>query len=191
MPETPDNTEKLVRLGKIVGFQGLQGAVKVRLSEDEPDWLSTLKTITLKTPRQTMPLQIRKARLKGPRQGIIEFEGYTDRTRAEKELAEGELFAPLSSLPEPAEGEYWADDLIGMAVVDADTGDELGRVKDLLSSTGSDYLEIAVDGGETVVIPFVDEFFPVVEPENHRMHIARLGDFLRDAAQSEKPVKPS
>ncbi len=191
MPETPENTEKLVRLGKIVGFQGLQGAVKVRLSDDEPDWLDSLKTVTLKTPRQTFVLTIRRARLKGPRQGIIEFEGYPDRTRAEKELAEGELFAPLSCLPEPAEGEYWADDLIGMAVIDASGGQELGRVKDLLSSTGGDYLEISVDGGETVLIPFIDEFFPVVEPENKRLTVARLEDFLRDAAQKEKPVEKS
>src|SRR5690606_32866787 len=93
-----------------------------------------------------------------------------------------------NELPAPAEGEYWADDLIGLTVVDVQTGRKRGVIKDLLVSGGSDFLEVQLeDSTETVVIPFIEQFFPTVDLENGTVTVDLLSDFFSTA---KEPVTP-
>jgi 16S rRNA processing protein RimM len=175
-----------VRIGKIVGYHGLLGAVKVKTFQENPSWPASLKDVFFESGGKSRQLVIRKAKPKSPTQLLVEFEGYTSRTQVEQEIGCGELFANLADLPAPEPGEFWADDLIGLRVTDWITGEEYGTVHDLLTAGGSDFLEIRLARtGETVVVPFIDEFFPTVEPEAGRMTVKGLADFLRDSGGEE------
>jgi ribosomal 30S subunit maturation factor RimM len=93
------------------------------------------------------------------------------------------LFADLSAFE--AEDEYWADDLIGLSVQDHETGQCYGKVVDLISSTGSDFLEIELEPSrQKVVVPFNPQFFGQVNLEQGYIKVEKLQSFFNDANTS-------
>jgi 16S rRNA processing protein RimM len=184
-----------VRIGKIVGFHGLKGVVKLRPTATPPDWLGMLKSVHLHhAPTKTWKtLHITKATDKDPLVWL-QFEGYPDLTSVEP-LKGFEAWADKDDLPQPdGQDDFWADDLVGLTVVDHATGNPVGQVLDLLSSTGQDYLEIALDDplanqdtsdadpeqvpGLIITVPFLAHFFPVVDTEQGVVHLCHLDGWL-------------
>jgi 16S rRNA processing protein RimM len=168
-----------VRIGKIVGCHGVRGDIKIRPTSDQADWPETVRQIYLRNPNEATEktLMLTDVRWHGPLL-LARLEGFNNRNEVEP-LVGSTLFADLSDLPEPEEGEYWADDIIGLAVVDAQTGRQRGKVKDLLSSGGSDFLEIQLEEAkDTVIIPFIDRFFPEVNLAARTISVDLLSDFL-------------
>lgn len=175
-----------VRIGKIVGCHGVRGDLKVRPASEDAEWADSVRQLLLKNPRtaEEKMLSIQSIRHQGPLI-VIRFEGLDSRTAVEP-LVGATLYADVSALPEPEPDEFWVDDLIGLTVVDIETGRVRGKVKDLLSSAGSDFLEIQLeDAKQTVVIPFINKFFPEVSLENGTVSIDLLSDFL---SISNEPV---
>ena len=167
-----------VRIGKIVGCHGVRGDLKVRPASDS-DWVNTVRELTLKQGKaqQEEVYKIKKAWTHGP-MILVHLDGIDTRNDAEP-LIGSLLFADRDHLPAPAEDEYWADELIGLDVVDAENGRVRGKVKDLLTSSGQDYLEIQIeDSDQTVVVPFINHFFPEVSLERRQITIDLLSDFL-------------
>jgi 16S rRNA processing protein RimM len=174
-----------VRIGKIVGCHGVRGDLKIRPASDS-DWVGALRETTLKQGKSHdgQLYKIKKAWNHGPLV-LMHLEGVDSRNAAEP-LVGSILYANRDQLPAPSEDEFWADDVIGLDVIDAETGRKRGMIKDLLSSGGQDYLEIQLeDNGQTVVIPFLNHFFPEVDLEKKQVTIDLLSDFL---AMSSEPV---
>lgn len=179
-------TTNHVRIGKIVGCHGVRGDVKVRPASDDAEWAETVRQLLLKNPKtgEEKSVTIQTIRHQGPLV-IIRLEGLDNRTAVEP-LVGATLYADVSALPKPDEDEFWVDDLIGLTVIDVETGRVRGKVKDLLSSAGSDFLEIQLgDSEQTVVIPFINKFFPEVSLSNGTVSIDLLSDFL---SLSNEPV---
>jgi 16S rRNA processing protein RimM len=171
-------TNNQIRIGKIVGCHGIRGDLKLRPAS-EAEWIGTLREITLQASKTktSQNYRIQKAWKHG-NLVLVHLEGVDTRNAAEL-LIDAIVLASREDLPEPDEGEYWADQLIGLKVVDAQTGRQRGTVKDLLSSSGQDYLEIKLeDSTETAIIPFQDHFFPEVDLEQGQITVDLLGDFL-------------
>lgn len=178
--------EQLVRIGKIVGCHGVRGDVKIRPASEGADWAEPGLNITLKHHKtgEHRHLKVKTARIQGPLV-IAGFEDIPDRNAAEL-LIGSTLFAHLNDLPKPEAGEFWVDDLIGLTVIDAQNGRKRGVVNDLLSSSGTDFLEIRIeDSEETAVIPFIEKFFPTVDLEARTISIDLLSDFL---SMNQAPV---
>ena len=92
----------------------------------------------------------------------IAFEGIADRETAE---AVRGLDVAVPERRRLAEGEYWPEDLIGLAVVDPD-GRVVGVVADVIFGPGQDRLRIDQEGGgPTFEVPFVDALVPRVDLE--------------------------
>ncbi|HEY9744962.1 MAG TPA: ribosome maturation factor RimM [Oculatellaceae cyanobacterium] len=178
--------QEKVRVGKIVGCHGVRGDVKVRPTSREAEWAVAGATLSLRDEKSGRELSatVQSARHHG-NLVILHVQGLENRTEAETWIG-STLYASLSDLSPPGEDEYWVDDLIGLSVLDAETGRIRGTVKDVLSSTGTEFLEITLEeSSETVVIPFNRHFFPVVDLENKTVTIDLLSDFLSIAS---KPV---
>lgn len=182
-------SEQLIRIGKIVGCHGIKGDLKIRPASEHPDWAKPGLKITLKHHKtgEHQRFTLKAARMQGPLV-ILSFEDIPNRNAVEP-LVGSTLFADIADLPEPEEGEFWADDLIGLQVLDAQNGHKRGTVKDLLSASDSDFLEIQLEDTEqTVVIPFIERFFPEVDLEKGTISIDLLNDFLD---MSTEPVTAS
>lgn len=156
--------EDLVAVGRIVKPHGIRGEVAVAPLSDRPERFESGVVLWVGDRR----LEIVASR---PHQGrvLLRLVGVEDRTRAER-LRGAELLAVRDELDV---GEvYLADELLGLAVHDAD-GRALGRVAALVElpeAAGYDLLEVVREDGSAWLLPASEEIAALEEVDGE-LHI--------------------
>jgi 16S rRNA processing protein RimM len=107
---------------------------------------------------------------------ILTLAGVASRTAAES-LRKRRVFASEEDLPEPAPGEYFLSDLIGLDVFDTDSL-RIGRVEDVFDMPGQDVLVIRTNDGREAMIPAVSEFLKDVDLESGRLVVSLIEGLL-------------
>ena len=95
---------------------------------------------------------------------VIKLEGVNDRDSAEL-LRSAENFMDSDDLEPLPEGEHYIRDLIGLTIVDAETGETLGKLKDVLTDRPQDLYVVAGSNGNEFMIPSVPEFIRDISEE--------------------------
>ena len=127
-----------IRVGRVGKPHGLEGAFFVEEGSDDPERFA--KGVTLLVDGQ--PARIVESKRAGGRPVI----------RLDREVARGAAIeVEGEQLPEPAEGEYYAFQLVGLEV-EEEGGERLGRVTEIASGPANDVLEL--DTG--LALPLVD-----------------------------------
>jgi len=147
----------IVALAAIIGAHGVRGDVRLKLLADSLESLRRHKSFD--AGGRTLTLV--NAREQG--NGIVaRFAEITDRTAAEA-LRGVLLGIPRDRLPDLDQpGEYYQADLIGLRV-ETETGKSVGRVRAIENFGAGDILDIALDDGVTVMVPFREAVAPVVD----------------------------
>lgn len=103
------------------------------------------------------------------RHPIIRLEGHDTRAAAES-LNGQELLVLRSEAPRLDDDEWWADDLVGCTVCDAER--EVGTVVRLLALPSCEALEVARrDGSGELLVPLVSDAVRTVDVERKRIEI--------------------
>jgi 16S rRNA processing protein RimM len=108
----------------------------------------------------------------------MKFAGF-DSPEAAKVLKGAEMIAPRSEAAPLKEGEFYIEDLKGLAVVYQN--EILGYISDILEGGNGQLAEIALVSGEKRLVPFLKEFFGVINPEEGQAQLLKrwiLGDNL-------------
>ena len=100
---------------------------------------------------------------------ILRLEGHEDRSAAEA-LRGAELLVPRTAAPELEDEEWWAEDLEGCSVLDAQTA--VGTVRRLLALPSCEVLEVARPGGVgDLLVPLVSDAVRSVDLERREIDI--------------------
>jgi 16S rRNA processing protein RimM len=148
--------------GRIVTTHGVRGAVKIESWCDTPQILAALPAVYLKeqdgsfSPKKLENPSVYKGQVMATLSGCSSMDDAL--------LLRGRvLFAAREDIPLRA-GQVLIADLIGLDVIDADSGKIYGRVRDIEPSAASD-LYIVDTGRGDVYIPGVPEFIKERDPE--------------------------
>ncbi len=142
-------TVKKITIGKIAAPHGVKGLVKILPFCEDLSLLETVEAfdITLKNPSGKYIL--------------AEIAGLN--SREDVEAVKGtELTISRDQLPEPDEGEYYIEDLVGMKAIHAQSGDVAGKIIAVHNFGAGDLLEIKPPSGEAFLIPFNDDTVPEI-----------------------------
>jgi 16S rRNA processing protein RimM len=91
-------------------------------------------------------------------------------SREDAEALRGEpLLVDAADLPSLGEGEYWAHELEGCAVVDGDR--EVGVVARMIALPSCEALEVRQPDGADVLIPLVRDAIREVDRDARRIHV--------------------
>lgn len=149
-------------VGKIVGFRGLKGELKVLPSTNSPQIFLELQSVKIAIKTKPEILSIEDIKVKG-KTLFVTFKEYTDRTSVEP-LKGKTLYTQEEQLLELDSGVYWSNDLIGLKAQDVN-GEEIGTICDVFGDEG-EFLEVALlESGEKKLVPFVNEIVPDVDLE--------------------------
>lgn len=151
-----------ITVGKLVAPQGLKGEIRINPSSDFPERFTKQGSRWLQREKEepTLIKLISGKQLPGKSIYVVRFEGINERTTAEK-LIGNNLLVPSTSRPKLSEGEFHYYDLIGLKVKLNEENKSIGEVIDLKDG-GNDLLEVKLDQGATVLVPFVTEIVPEV-----------------------------
>ena len=145
-----------LRCGEIINTHGVRGVVKARSECDSPDILCELPRVFTQHGGEYTPYEIKGASIqKGfvllTLEGVDTLDGAIA-MKGQIIYAERE---ELEAFLEP--GDRFIADLIGLPIVHADTGEELGVLKDIYNAGASDIYVVDTPRGERMM-PAVPEF---------------------------------
>ena len=164
----------MVTIGRILGAHGVRGEIKVLPLTDFPERFLDMDRIDIFRPEGKLiaSLSIRTIRLhEGKGLFLVGSEDISDRDKAQ--ALEGGLIMvdPSERVPLP-EGNYWIEDIVGLAVVLSGTGEELGKVEDVLRTGVHDVYSLRTPEGDVRMIPAVREVVLRVSPEEGVIEIS-------------------
>lgn len=158
-------------MGRINSTWGLKGHVKVTpFTSNEERLVSGAELIV--AGRRRIALEVVRP------QGypIIRFEGYPDRTAAER-LRDALIEIDAADLPELPAGEYYVDDLRGLRVVTPD-GVAIGTIADVLTTGANDVYVVKRPDAKDALIPAIGDVIQLVDLDAGQMTIDPLPGLL-------------
>lgn len=151
----------MIAIGKIRTSHGVRGFVKIVSFSGETDHFFQLDRVTLKSDRAEREYAIEEVQPLGD-SVILKLAGVDSPEKA-KGLAGMEILVTRDKAAPLEKGEYYHADLYGCDLTFE--GQKLGRVNAILEGGGGELFEIVLNSGETVLVPFRDEFIGEISVE--------------------------
>jgi 16S rRNA processing protein RimM len=161
-------------VGKVVGFFGLKGFLKVRPESNNPALFLAIESIAFRRGEQiveTAPIDVIRFNKQ-----LFEISLQDKPTRNQVEhLADTTVFTSKNQISQLAEDEFWTGDLIGIQVFTT-AGKLIGTVSNTLGKQG-EFLEVLPTGAgeqDAILIPFVKQLVPLVDLRARRIEVVDL-----------------
>ncbi len=170
MPKQP-----FLEIGEIVGTHGVRGEVRVNPWCDAPAQLTPVKTLYWDADGTRA---VKVACRPHKNVALVTLSGVTD-VNAAAALRGRVLYAARGDLRLP-EDRHFVADLIGMAVVDADSGERYGTLTDVSYTGANDVYHMADTAGREVLIPVIPDVVIAVDEDTDTVKIRPIKGLLND-----------
>ncbi len=160
-----------LEIGKITSPHGVRGEVKLEVWSDGPEALGKVKEVSFFSDGHD-PVKVEGSRPHGGRL-LLKLTGCD--TMDEANALRGKvLYAHRDSIIRP-KGSYFIDDLIGLAVTDADTGKRYGTLSDVAGMSGrNDVYTVTDETGKQRLVPAIPQVVVSTDLEKGVMTVRPL-----------------
>ena len=144
--------KQFLEIGNIVATQGIRGEFRVQYYCDSAEVLCDFDTLYLDKGKTEVTVQRAY-----PHKNIVvmKLEGIDKIEQAQPLI--GKLLYLNRDDAELEEGLYFIQDIIGLTVKDADTGEVYGKISEVYQNGASDVYSIIKDDGRELLFPCIDE----------------------------------
>lgn len=165
--------DKLLSIGKILNFHGIQGEVKVGFTEGAEQLIKELgEMYAEKSGGKLIPLTVQTVRFH-KNNALIKFKEINSIDDV-MEIKGAYLKAPKSITKGfLKEDEFYIDDLVGLSAYDTE-GEFIGKVSDVSITKGQDVLFIKDAENKEHIIPFVKDIVTDVDLKGKKLVIKKI-----------------
>jgi 16S rRNA processing protein RimM len=168
--------EEQILLAIIRRAHGLKGEVLAESYTFDKTRFKKLKEVTLKFQKGgDLHYTISGSRVV-PQGVLLTFKEITDRTEAEK-IRGAELYIPISERLPLGEDRAYYDELAGMSVVDNESGEELGTVKEVMEMPNGDMYVIRLKDGSEKLVTSAGEEIIRLDKKKREVRVRLLADY--------------
>ncbi|MBR5524242.1 MAG: 16S rRNA processing protein RimM [Clostridia bacterium] len=169
MPQKP-----FLEAGQIVGTHGVRGEVRVQPWCDSPQQFATFKRLFWDAEGK-QPVKLRSRPHKNIALALLEG---VDTVEAAQVLRGRMLYVDRRDIKLP-KGHHLVQDLIGLTIVDADTGVTYGTLTDVSQTGANAVYHMTTDKGE-VLIPAIPSVIISVDTKKDVLHLRPMKGLLDD-----------
>ena len=163
-----------ISIGKITNFFGIKGEAKVGYSNESQ--LKNAKKVYLLDDISKKELTIQNLRFH-KNFAIVKFSEIDNINDLIQFKGQRIFISKKQALKQLDNNEYLIQDLIGCSVLN-EKGEKLGSIVDISTNSSQDLLNIKNLIGQVSLVPFVEEFFPLVDIENKKIIIKPIEGLL-------------
>lgn len=158
--------QKYLECGKAVSTHGVRGTLRLESYCNTPEALAKMRTLYKKSPAgEYIPMKVRASSVQ-KNMVLCTFDQIT--TLEDAITYKGTVFYADRNDMKLGKGERFIADLIGLDVIDFETGEKYGTLDEVITPGGRDvYVVNDVNGGK-FMIPVVDEFVREIVDEGER-----------------------
>lgn len=164
---------ELLECGKIVSTHGVRGEVKINPWCDGPDFLCEFEELYLKDGRV---LELERARVH--KNCVIAKVAGIDSIESAMPYINAVVYLNKEDVELP-DGTYFIADLIGLSVVDYDTGRIYGKITDVMQTGANDVYTVTSEEGDTL-IPAISDVVMETDLEAGELRIRPLEGLFSD-----------
>jgi len=168
--------KQYLECGKIVSTHGIRGELRVQPWCDSPDFLLDFEVLYL--DKGGKHLIVEQSRVQ-KNMLLLKLEGINSLDDAAA-LRGKVLYLDRDDAPLDA-GEHFIQDLLGLDVVDADTGLVYGKLSDVLFTGANDVYELTGENGEKKLFPAIKDVVLETDVQAGVMRIRPLKGLFDDA----------
>lgn len=161
--------QDLFQIGRCLAAHGIKGGFRFLLENTEDSVLEKGFNVFLKKKGSKEFLEHKIKDITFGHRVIVYLDGITTRNQVE-ELLPFEIYIKETDLPRE-EDEVYLRDLIGMNLVDAETGEPRGRIEKISSNGVQDLIVYRDQNNKRKELPLVDQFFPEIDIEMKQVKI--------------------
>lgn len=164
-----------LKLGRILNVHGIKGEVKVEfLCDTAEDFFDTPKMFLdiNEEPCEISYMRMHKNHI------LIKFKDINTRTEAEA-LKGKYIYAYKSDIP-LKKGRYFIADLMGCEIVDSDSGEKYGILKDVWNSGASDIYTVVGDNKKEYYLPIIPGTIKEIDIQNNKISVCPLKGVFSD-----------
>lgn len=161
--------KQFLEIAKIVATQGIRGEVRCQYYCDAPEILCEFDTLYLNKGKQ--PIEITRAYVH-KNVVVLKIEGIDTIEEAQKYI--GKMLYMDRNDVELPEDVYFIQDLIGLTVKNAETGEVYGKLSDVYQNGATDVYSIKKENGTELMFPCIDEIVKKTDIEAGEMLIIPL-----------------
>ncbi|MBQ8475727.1 16S rRNA processing protein RimM [bacterium] len=163
-----------ISIGKITNFFGIKGEAKVGYSNLAQ--LKGAKIVHLLDNIEPVELEIERIR-EGKNFAIVKFKGIDDINDLIQFKGQRLFVSKKEALNRLDDNEYLINDLINFTVYN-EKQEKIGKVVNISTNGTQDLLNIENSLHQVKLVPFVNEFFPVVDVQNKKIIIKPIEGLL-------------
>lgn len=158
-------------VGKIVGTHGLKGEVKVVAVTDFPeDRFRPGSRLYVGSERREVTVQSGRP---FKQFWLVVFDQVSDIDQAEQ-LKGQEIVIAEADQGELPDGVYYYKDLLGLEVVDDETGEKIGKLTDIQAPGANDIWEVTDLEGKSFWIPYIDDVVKQVDLPSGQVRVVLM-----------------
>ena len=172
MSLTPQENNKKLLVGKINGFFGLQGWVKVFSYTNPRTNILNYSPWSIKVDGNFQSIDIANGREQS-KTIVAHIKGIDNREDSQKFIGQ-DIYINKEQLPELTQGEYYWHELIGFDVINKDE-ERLGTVDYFVETGANDVL--VVKGKKEYWIPYIEPFLVSIDSKNNKILVDWDKDF--------------
>ena len=172
MSLTPQENNKKLLVGKINGFFGLQGWVKVFSYTNPRTNILNYSPWSIKVDGNFQSIDITSGREQS-KTIVAHIKGIDNREDSQKFIGQ-DIYINKEQLPELTQGEYYWHELIGFNVINKDE-EQLGTVDYFVETGANDVL--VVKGKKEYWIPYIEPFLVSIDSKNNKILVDWDKDF--------------
>ena len=140
---------RYLEAGVIVNTHGVRGEVRIQPWADSPRFLASIKKLYIdKKPVNVISARVHKSAVIAALDGVFDLDSAIKLKNKTVSIDREEVRL--------AEGQYFVADLVGLRVIDAATGEDIGVLTEVLTRPANDVY--VVKGEREILIPAVAEF---------------------------------
>ena len=163
-----------ISIGKITNFFGIKGEAKVGFSNEKQ--ITSAKKVLLLDDVSKRELTIQKVRFH-KNFAIIKFSEIDDINELLPYKGQRIFISSKEAKQKLEKDEFLIRDLIGCSVFN-EQNEKIGEVVDISTNSSTDLLNIKNAIGKIDLVPFVNEFFPIVDIKNKKIIIKPIEGLL-------------
>jgi len=151
------NEAELIEAGKIVNTFGIHGELRLQPWADSPDFLTGFESIYIDgTPIKVLSAKVHKGCVIATLEGIDDIDAAIRMKNKIIKVKKDDIHLE--------DGRYLIADLIGIKAINAETGEELGILSDVLSLPSNNVY--VIKGEREILVPAVPEFIVETDLES-------------------------
>ena len=165
-------------VGTIVNTHGIRGEVRVMSKTDFPDERYKVGSeLAIFMPKIKAPTFVKViSHRKHKNFDLLMFEGYPNINDVEK-FRDGVIKVSEKELTELEENEFYYHEIIGCRVI-TETGEEIGKVSEIIETGANDVWEVTPTEGKPHYIPYIEDVVKDIDIDEQVITIELMDGLL-------------